>query len=242
MMLSRIAEQVEQEAMEENAAVLSEKLAIVSKLSEVAAHELRNPLGTIKGFLQMMESSMDTPERNRIYLNTISKQVEKIERVSTEFLALANPKLGNKSTIHIESMLNDIKDQIDFQAAIKEIEIEVSCLQEDMKLYGDEEKLGQAVLNIVKNAVEAMNSGCVLLKAQYEGKQIRIDIADNGPGIPRHLIPLIGEPLITEKESGVGLGLVISKKIIAAHDGILTVESEPDKGTTFTLNFPKTHE
>jgi signal transduction histidine kinase len=239
VLLSGIAEQIRLADATEKETIHSEKLNIASKLGAVAAHELGNPLAVMKGFLQLINKTDDMSNTNRRYLNTISTQVEKIEHVTSEFLALANPHLGNKLAFNFPQLVADVQSQMYSQTDGKAIEIKTQFDHDEIMLFGDKVKIKQALINLIKNALEAMTEGYILLVVRDTTDHIHIDVIDNGPGISNDVIAHIGEPFVSTKESGTGLGLLISKQIIAGHNGQLTVESEVGQGTRFTMRFPK---
>ncbi|GGK03728.1 hypothetical protein GCM10007063_27570 [Lentibacillus kapialis] len=239
ILLPEIQEQIRIAEAEENEVIRSEKLHIAGELAANIAHELGNPLAVMKGFLQLINKTGDMSGMSQRYVNTISSQVEKMEQITSEFLALANPHLGNKEEIHIPQLIENVQILMADQAAHKAVEIQTKFDHKDIVLVGDETKIKQVLINLIKNAIEAMDQGYIMLWVKDLGDYIHINVIDNGPGIPKYIIDQIGEPFITTKESGTGLGLLISEKIVAGHNGKLVAESDVGHGATFTISLPK---
>ena len=239
VLLTRLSEQIKLEETKENELIRSEKLDMASKIAAIAAHELGNPLGVIKGFLQLIEATDGVSDTSRVYFNTISSQVERIEQVSTEFMTLANPHLGNKKEANVAELVEEVQSWMAQQAKDKGIALKTKTTSGELTIFADPVKIKRAIMNLVKNAIEAMDGGEITIEAKDSVDHVHIEIIDNGPGISQEIINQIGDPFVTTKESGIGLGLLISKKIITGHDGKLAVKSEVGKGTTFTISFPK---
>lgn len=238
-LLSRISEQIKLEEAKENSVIQAEKLGMASKLAAITAHEIGNPLSVIKGFLQLMQETNGVNGTSQLYLNTINSQVEKIEQVAAEFLVLANPQLGNKKEINVFELIESVIDQMKLETENKKIQFKIKIENRDASLFGDPVKLKQMLIHLVKNSIEAMDEGVITIESKDLMNSIQINVIDNGPGIPKNILNQIGEPFVTTKEFGTGLGLLLSKQIIADHDGNLIVESEVGKGATFKVSFPK---
>lgn len=238
-LLFRISEQIKLEEAKENSIIQAEKLDMASKLAAITAHEIGNPLGVIKGFLQLIQETNDVNSTIQLYLSTINKQVEKLEQVAAEFLVLANPQLGNKKEVKVFGLVESMLEQMTLETKSKKIQFKTKIEDPDASLFGDPVKLKQMLIHLVKNSIEAMDEGVITIESKDLMNSIQINVIDNGPGIPKNILNQIGEPFVTTKEFGTGLGLLLSKQIIADHDGNLIVESEVGKGATFKVSFPK---
>ncbi|MDM5198063.1 PAS domain S-box protein [Fictibacillus enclensis] len=213
----------------------TEKFEIVSQLAAGVAHEIRNPLTTIKGFLQMNQHTVNIP-----YEEIIMSELETIEQILHEFLILAKPhheiKLGKKN---ISLILKDLLRQMKNESFLQNISI-IPDLNVDLPFIKcDEKHIRQLILNLFKNASDAMpNGGKLWISSFADEHQVNITIRDNGQGMPAERLDRVGEPFYSNKEKGIGLGLMVSRKIMQIHEGTMDLKSEEGKGTTVILRFP----
>jgi two-component system, sporulation sensor kinase A len=209
----------------------SDKLAVVGELAAGVAHEIRNPLTTVKGFLQYLKEDSNG---NRSYFDVMLSELDRIEFIVGEFLVLSRPlavKFEEKELIQI---LEEVITLIDSQAALKNVQIHTDFEETSILLHCEPIQLKQVFINILNNAVEAMpNGGNIHIcgKRNEEGKVV-IRFTDEGVGIPKERLATLGEPFYTTKEKGTGLGLMVSYKIIENHNGKIIFESEVGKGTS----------
>jgi two-component system, sporulation sensor kinase A len=214
----------------------SEKLSIAGQLAAGIAHEVRNPLTAIKGFFQMMEKEINDYE---VYFNVIGSEINRIETILNELLLLAKPQQAKFERNSLEQILNHVITLLETLTNLNGIII-IKEIQPDLPLINcDENQLKQVFINILKNSIEAMTKGGTIHISvqQQNSDSIVISIADQGSGIPKHLLERISEPFFTTKEEGTGLGLMICKKIIEEHNGSLTIDSSP-KGTNIEIILP----
>lgn len=232
-----ISEQIKLEKVAFDQLIQSEKLSVAGQLAAGIAHEIRNPIAAIKGFIQLLEAEN---KGNHQYIRIIKSEVEKIQLISSEFLALAKPQIEDKKEVNVVQLMDNVKTLLEPQALSKCIGIEFLFTpeQKDIVITCDEVKIRQVLINIIKNAIEAMEKGFITLGIQENNDDLYIRVADEGPGIPKDIIDKLGQAFFTTKESGNGLGLLVSHKIIGDHDGQLVVESEEGKGTVFTIKLP----
>ncbi|MBS4211232.1 ATP-binding protein [Neobacillus rhizophilus] len=213
----------------------SEKLTIAGQLAAGIAHEVRNPLTAIKGFLQLMERKME----DQTYFGIIESEIDRIELILSELLVLAKPQDFKFESVYLPALIEDIKTLIDTQAIMNNVKIEVVNTDEPITINGDINQLKQVFINFLKNAIEAMPNGgsCIIeMKAIGENK-VKIFFKDTGDGIPPQLLKRIGEPFFTTKENGTGLGIMISKQIIENHHGTVHFWSDK-KGTIIEVILP----
>ncbi|UJF33580.1 PAS domain S-box protein [Paenibacillus hexagrammi] len=214
--------------------VNSEKLSIAGQLAAGIAHEIRNPLTTIKGFIKLMKTSKK-PE----YIDIIAEEVERMEGIVTELLLLSKPKKEKFEKKNIVSALQQVVTLLKSQAHLKNIEIEASYAAEHIHIECDENQLKQAFINFLKNAIEAMPGGGVIqIHLTFADQVLKISFKDQGIGMPEDMLQKLGEPFVTTKESGTGLGFMVSKSIIVSHGGTLHVKSALGQGTTVEIEFP----
>lgn len=213
----------------------AEKLTIAGQLAAGIAHEVRNPLTAIKGFLQLMESQVN----NISYFDIILAEMERIELILSELLVLAKPQELKIESENMQTLIRDVKTLIDTQAIMNNVLIEVINQCSDMTVRCDKNQIKQVLINFLKNAIEAMpNGGNILIEIKkHSNGKAKIIIKDNGSGIPQHILKRVGQPFFTTKEGGTGLGVMISKQIIENHKGTVHIWSD-DKGTIIEIILP----
>lgn len=216
----------------------SEKLSAAGQLAAGIAHEIRNPLTAIKGFLQLMEKN----DHDRNYMNIIKTEMNRIEEILSELLLLSKPQNMKFKKESLKKILNHIKTLLDTHAIMNNIEIELEYLSDIPEFICDENQLKQVFINLLKNALESMSQGGKI-RIEVDGRvegNILIRIIDQGCGIPKEHLERLGQPFFTTKENGTGLGLMISMQIIENHHGTITFSSN-DHGTTIELSLPIAH-
>jgi two-component system sporulation sensor kinase A len=214
----------------------SEKLALLGQMAAGIAHEIRNPLTSIKGFIQLFKSETHQAE----YYDIVLSELDRINTIVGEFLVLAKPTAAVFAEKDVKELLKDVVTLINTQSILNNVQIFVDIESVLPKISCEENQLKQVFLNLLKNAIEAMPSGGnidVKVKVKAEG-EISIQIIDHGIGIPKDRIPTLGEPFYTTKEKGTGLGLMTCYKIIESHSGQLMIDSEVNEGTTIEIILP----
>ncbi|MFD1735581.1 PAS domain-containing protein [Bacillus salitolerans] len=217
----------------------SEKLSIAGQLAAGIAHEIRNPLTSIKGFIQLMKSGAVEKQQ---YYEIISAELNRIEIILSELLMLAKPHSRAFNEGDIIQILNDVIFLLETQANLHSVSISLEYGQlNETIIVCDETQLKQVFINLIKNSIEAMpNGGNVHIKVSDRGmNQIQITFKDTGIGMPPSLLNKIGSPFVTTKENGTGLGLMVSFNIIKNHKGNVNIVSSENKGTTFTIELPR---
>ncbi|MBM7603596.1 two-component system sporulation sensor kinase A [Metabacillus crassostreae] len=214
----------------------SEKLSIAGQLAAGIAHEIRNPLTAIKGFLQIMKPDM---EQHSQYYQIIFSELNRIELILSELLMLAKPQETQFKKTNIVTLLQEVAMLLETQANMNSVFIEEQHTESTLSVYCDENQLKQVFINLFKNAIDAMTSGGkVSVSTKRERDKVVVSVKDEGEGISSDLIERIGEPFLTTKENGNGLGLMITYKIIEDHKGNILVDSEIGMGTTFIVELP----
>lgn len=214
----------------------TEKMNIVGQLAAGVAHEIRNPLTSLKGFIQLIDQEYSIDSK---YTKIMLDELERIEFVSSELLVLAKPEVTVKKRIPISHLIENVVELLNMQAATKAITIKMKPLTEDIYVEGNANQLKQVFINVLKNAVEASakNSVIIIRHERIEDK-LAIFITDRGTGISKDRLEKIGEPFYTNKEKGTGLGLMVSMRIMKEHNGDITFDSEEGQGTTVTVFLP----
>ncbi|MBL0389167.1 PAS domain S-box protein [Tumebacillus sp. ITR2] len=217
----------------------SEKLGIAGQLAAGVAHEIRNPLTALKGFVQLMQIGF----REDKYLDVMSSELQRIENIVSELLVLAKPQVIRHRQVALGDIFKHISTLIETQAILNNVQV-ISKFDPDSPdlpmLTCDENQLKQVFLNFLQNAIDAMpNGGRVTLGVKrLNAQEVSITIADEGVGIAPDLMQKLGEPFYTTKEKGTGLGLMVSKRIIEQHQGRLHIASVVDQGTTVEVTLP----
>ena len=215
-----------------------DKLAAVGQLAAGVAHEIRNPLTSMKGYAEFLQLDEEDPQRLE-FIDIILDEIERVNNIVEEFMLLAKPKVVELEEKNIIPVLKNILSLLEFEARKRNVNLHLDVEQEIVQIECDENRLKQVFLNFIKNGIEAMPSGGDLfVKAEVRNNNIEISIQDTGVGIPPETLKKIGEPFYTTKKNGNGLGLMVSFKIIESHNGKVYIESEQNKGTTFKILLP----
>ncbi|MFT9850222.1 ATP-binding protein [Aneurinibacillus sp. REN35] len=218
----------------------SDRLAMIGQIAAGTAHEIRNPLTSINGFLQMMSRSLAEAglEKEKGYTDIMLIEVKRINDLVSEFLLLSKQKEIQYKVVDIEQVCMEIFPIVENEALLRGVEVIVKKEGTLPPVMGDSELLKQVLLNISKNGMEAMGGkGTLTVKIFPMGSHIEINIHDTGPGIPPYLADKIFEPFFTTKEEGTGLGLPVCQKIIHDMGGTIRV-SNKGYGTTFHIILP----
>jgi two-component system, NtrC family, sensor histidine kinase HydH len=222
----------------------SERLSTLGAMAAMLAHEIRNPLGSIKGATEILSDDYKPGDRKAEFVQIIIKESDRLNRVVENFLRLGRAPLNPMVSCDIMEELRAVVTLARLEAKGRGV-----TLQLDGKrlppIKGDGERLRQAFLNLVLNALQATPAGgqvriAASVKNPGAGSPggIEIVVADTGKGIPKDLLETVFIPFFTTREAGTGLGLAITKKIIDAHGGAIAIESEPGKGTVVRVTLP----
>ncbi|MEW5924459.1 MAG: ATP-binding protein [Candidatus Zixiibacteriota bacterium] len=212
------------------------KLSMVGQLAAGVAHEIKNPLASIKGAVEILVDE-STPSANRTEFKDIAvKEIKRVDRTIGEFLDFARPKEIKFEKIDVSTLLNTAARQLETQFGEKGIRLNV--LSDDgLYINGDYEKMHQILLNLLLNAADASDraSAIELIAKDNSDGNITLSVRDNGCGIRPEQLDRIFEPFYTTKAAGTGLGLAIVKSIVERHGGTINIESLPGKGTTVNI-------
>jgi PAS domain S-box-containing protein len=234
----------------------SESLAALGRFAASIAHEIRNPLVSIKTFTRLLPERYEDEEFRTSFSSLADQEIDRISGLVDHLLNLVRPSMVKQETVDLRSLLDDVLQVASVEWAKSGIETvrrnwEIPCL-----IRGDGEKLKQVFINLIQNAVQAMETGGSLTVAlrRLEGipspgsgeamlhvspiGSVVVDVQDTGTGIPPELLDTIFEPFFTTRDKGTGLGLSICHKIVADHGGKIFVSSALGEGTTFTVCLP----
>lgn len=218
----------------------SDKLATVGKIAAGIAHEIRNPMTTIQGFLQVLEQRLQAYHLDveTQYLHVMLHEVGRVNRLVGELLMLAKPHKMARQPCDLRILLEELAPLLQSEALLQGLEFD--CAITDLPLVEvDSAMIKQVILNLAKNGMEAMEEGkgALRIRAQVSGEWVQMDVSDAGPGIPYFQMDKIFDAFYTTKETGTGLGLPICQRIVADHGGELRISSK-GFGTTVSVRLP----
>ena len=213
----------------------SEKLSVAGQLAAGLAHEVRNPLTSIRGFIQLLERSI---ENKNDYFNILYQEVDRIDVILSELLTLSKPQ-GSQFTKHsVLLLLEQVVVLLNIQANLTNIEIKTHVKTDRTMIYCERNQIKQVFINFIKNSIEAMpDGGEINIVVTNKDNKVKLSFFDQGSGIPDECIERVGQPFFTTKENGTGLGLMICKQIIETHKGSFSISST-DKGTSIEVELP----
>ncbi|MGD8519875.1 MAG: ATP-binding protein [Desulfobacterales bacterium] len=221
----------------------SEKLAAIGELAAGVAHEIRNPLSSIRGFAQFLRHALRERPQDQQYAETMVSEVDRINNVVTDLLTFARPMEADFAPTDVAELVEHSVRLVEADAKSQELEIHMNIAElPEVKL--DASQLTQALLNLLLNSLQAVEKGGhIEIGAEFNARNssLHLWIEDDGPGIAEHQIEKIFEPFFTTREKGTGLGLSIVHKIIENHNGEIRVESPPGEkncGSRFTIIIP----
>lgn len=214
----------------------SERLRAVGELAAGMAHEIRNPLTAIRGFLQL---SRGQAFNIAPWYEVIMSEVTRVTDLTGEFLQFSKPQAHHMKPEKLAQCLERVMSLTESDAASRGHRITLHMRDESVCVNMDRDKIVQVLINLIRNAFEAMTDpGEVHIDMKQEGNIVLISLSDTGSGIPESSLSAIFNPFFTTKEEGTGLGLALCQKIIQDHNGKITVQSEIGTGSTFTLCLP----
>ncbi|KGE18927.1 ATP-binding protein [Paenibacillus wynnii] len=227
----------------EQTAYQNDNLAMLGKLSASIAHEIRNPLTSIRGFIQLLRPHLSQLGKEE-YAKIILAEIDRANDIIHEFLASSKPSVPQVGIIPVSLLLREVVLLTESEALMKGCEIHLHPFAEDLNISVDVKQMKQVVINIIRNAMEAITerdddyTGRIEIGARREGAEVRIFISDNGEGMSICTLDRLFNPFFTTKKNGTGLGLSVSDKIIRNHGGCISVSSKLNEGTSFIISLP----
>ncbi|MEO4054287.1 PAS domain S-box protein [Solibacillus sp. CAU 1738] len=217
--------------------IQSEKLKLAGEIAAGVAHEIRNPMTVISGFVQIMNEDKDSPYHP--YTEIIKSEIERIDLIISEFLVLSKPQADTKEIIDVQNILNDIGLFFQIEFENRNIEYYTKINTVNPFILGNRNQIKQVFINIMKNAIEAIQHDGKITLDIYDDKQnVYFAICDDGIGISDYLVERIFEPFYTTKSTGTGLGMMITNKIVQEHNGFIKIRSKENVGTQIIISFP----
>jgi two-component system sensor histidine kinase PilS (NtrC family) len=229
----------------EEALEKSRKLAIIGEMAAGLAHEMRNPLASISGSIQILNKDLKLGDTDERLMRIILRGKDQLESIIKDFLLLARPAPGNKETIFIKEIIEDVMESIhfvpDWNNGIKVI----LQLSDNLSIHANKTEMREIIWNLILNAVQAMPDGGHLsletknkLSVDNTIEYLEILVSDTGCGIEEAYLNKIFEPFFTTKERGTGLGLAIVNRIVEGYTGTIVIESKIERGTTCIVSLP----
>jgi len=224
----------------ENAVIKAEKLSIIGQLAAGMVHELRNQLTSVCGLLQLLQRQPKGAFREE-YIALMLDQLNHANRLITEFLQFSKPGYSKPEKCSIVNSIKDMLILLENEVISHQISIEVALNEQIPSVYIDSAQLKQVFINIMKNSIDALSpGGKIFIQASWneEERTVQVSFRDTGVGIDPETIKKMFNPFFTTKESGIGLGMFISKKIIENHGGRIEIQSKKGEGTTVVVILP----
>ena len=223
----------------------SRRLALIGEMAAVLAHEVRNPLASLCGSIQMLQKNLNLDETSERLMQIVLRGRGQLENLVKNFLLLARPNLNNREEIDIKEVIDDVLESLRHGPDWHENINVVTEFCNETNIYGNMTEIRQALWNLASNAVQSMpDSGALRIETEpiildNGNEYVEIQISDTGCGIQENDSSRIFEPFYTTKESGTGLGLAIVNRIVESHEGQIRIENESNKGTKCILLLPR---
>jgi signal transduction histidine kinase len=215
----------------------NEKLGILGELAAGIAHEVRNPLTTLKGFLQLIKP--EAGDRNKMFIDLMLAEVNRIEMITDEFMSIARPQALIFKEENTYGIIEEVIPFMEPQSLLKGVTVHLYASAGNYPVVCEKNQLKQVFINLIKNALEAMpDGGNLYIIVKKNNGYNEISFVDEGTGIPEEVIKKLGQPFFTMKEGGHGLGLMMCNRIIEAHGGYTNIKSQVGKGTEFKIFLP----
>ncbi|WP_165970904.1 ATP-binding protein [Peribacillus frigoritolerans] len=219
--------------------IKAEKLEVVSHLAASISHEVRNPLTTTKGFLQLLREEDISQKKKEKYIEISLNELDRATNIIKDYLTFARPEAEDNHSIDIHSELRNCINVLTPLAQMENVQFKESFSSENIFVLGDPLKLKQSLINILKNGIESYSAGgSIEVSTSKDHSSIKIVISDHGKGMTEDQVLRLGEPYFSTKSNGTGLGMMVSFSIVKAMNGQIYVKSEPGAGTSFTIFLP----
>lgn len=223
-----------------NSLMRHEKMETVSHFAAAVSHELRNPLQSVKGFVQLLQEHEYPRAKQLEFQQTILEEIKAAEDLIDDYLIYAKPAYGEMKHIEVEPELSHVIKIMTPYANARNVQFFLKSVVETAMILGDSHKFHQALVNIIRNGIEAMPEGGKLqIELETSAQTVCVHVQDEGVGMTKEQVKRLGEPYFSNKSRGTGLGLMVTYSILNQMGGEINVESEIGKGTKFTLEFPK---
>ena len=223
--------------------VRSERLAAVGKMAAMITHEVRNPLSSIALNTELLEEELaQMPGEARDICRSITREVDRLTAITEEYLSFARLPKPRLAPGALPALVDDLARFVREDLASRQVVLEVSHAADVPPALCDEAQIRQALLNLVRNASEAVagrGGGHVWVRTRATDTHVAVEVADDGPGIAAELRERLFDPFVSTKDGGTGLGLALTHQIVRDHGGAIHVTSKPGEGATFTIELPR---
>jgi two-component system sensor histidine kinase PilS (NtrC family) len=219
----------------------TERMATVGQLAAGVAHEIRNPMASISGSIELLRASPQASEDDRALMSIVHREIQRLNALIGDLLDYANPRQKQPVDFDLASLIEETTQVARGDQNFADVELTAEVIDKPLPIHADPAKIRQVVWNLVRNAADAASAGGkhVRVEVRREGPEgATITVTDDGPGIPEHLVGRIFDPFVTTKQKGTGLGLATCHAIIAEHGGRIDVETEVGTGTKMTVTVP----
>jgi two-component system sensor histidine kinase PilS (NtrC family) len=222
----------------------AERLATVGQLAAGIAHEIRNPLASISGSVELLGQAPRVSEDDKALMAIVVREIERLDQLINELLEYANPRPRTLVSFDLLTVLSEVVQVMRQDKGRGEVSLETELPEGPIMLTADPSQLRQVMWNLCRNAIEAAkeasDGGVVTVRTREDAVGVTIEVEDNGPGIASDNLPRIFDPFFTTKKRGTGLGLATSHAIVTEHGGTVAVRSAPGQGTRFVVRLPRT--
>ncbi|MEZ7171213.1 ATP-binding protein [Sporosarcina sp. OR05] len=213
------------------------KLNAIGEMAASVAHEVRNPMTSINGFVQMMNNDPANPYR--AFSEIMENEIKRINLIANEFLILSKPNIKERKQIDVEHLIMEVISHLEHELIAKDIGCDIYLAEYQTTVIGNEESLKQVFINLIRNAIDANpNKGSISFTNTILNDILTITIRDTGSGFHQETLDQLFTPFFTTKDGAAGLGLVISKKIILDHDGTIEINERAKQGAEITITLP----
>jgi two-component system NtrC family sensor kinase len=225
----------------------AERLAVIGAMSARLAHEIRNPLSSITLNIELVRDEVETlskdnasaADESRSLLRSIDSEVRRIQRVTEDYLQFARIPKPRRETVSLNEVLSQGLTFMESLFGATQVTVHTKLDESLPLIQADEGQLWQAILNLIRNALEAMpEGGTLMVGTARRGSSVALTVSDTGKGMSEQERQEMFKPFFSTKSSGTGLGLPLTQQIVAEHDGSIRCESTPGKGTTFVIELP----
>ncbi len=216
-----------------------EKMAAVGEMAAGLAHEIRNPLSSLSGSIQLLRSELQLPAEHQVLMDIVTRETDRLNNLLGDFLLFARPKEIHKEIVGLKASLQETLHLFAMDQRYDKISVRVN-IPEGLKIQVDQHLFHQVIWNLLLNAAQAMlpEEGEVLLSAENGPNGVWVEVQDAGGGIPAEIKERIFEPFFTTRNHGSGLGLAVVQRIVTEHGGVIHIEDVEPKGTVFRMFFP----
>ena len=219
--------------------IQAENLAAIGELAASIAHEIKNPLAGINGAIQIIRDEFPQDHPRRAVMDEIIRQIHRLDKTVRDLLSFARPHPPTPIECHVHTVLDEAISLVEKEPHSQHVEIKRRFADGLPNLKLDPQQMQHVFMNVILNAVQACSDdGGLTITTRGEDGVVEIEFADTGTGMPREVLSKIFNPFFTTKPDGTGVGLSTARRIVEAHGGAVEVESEPGRGSTFTIRLP----